>query len=188
VLNNGKWYEIAKDFTDEVQRDYAGTPDSTVVLPDYISGDELSYNTAAARNLTGALCMDQQLVTHGGGHNKVEFCDLFTGDKKIIHVKKYAGSSVLSHLFSQGVVSGELFVGDAEFRRKLNTKLPAHFKVADPRTRPNAGEYEIVYAIISKSSDALDIPFFSKVSLRSARRRLVLYGYTVTKKKIQRVE
>jgi uncharacterized protein (TIGR04141 family) len=45
---------------------------------------------------------------------------------------------------------------------------------------------ELVFAIISKSTNPLEIPFFSKVSLKNARRRLQGYGYKVTKKKIQR--
>lgn len=185
ILNNGKWYEIARDFTEEVQRDYDSVSDATIDLPKYVSGDELSsYNTLAASTLANACCMDQQLIPHGGGHSKVEFCDVLTHDKKIIHVKKYGGSSVLSHLFSQGMVSGELFLGDAEFRRKLNARLPRGHKLPTPAMRPDAQEYEVVFAIISKSTNPLDMPFFSKVSLRNARKRLVNYGYIVTKKKI----
>jgi uncharacterized protein (TIGR04141 family) len=101
-------------------------------------------------------------------------------------VKRYSGSQQLSHLFSQGVVAGELFVQDASFRQKLNDKLPAAHKLANVITRPNPSEYEIVFAIISKSKNPLDIPFFSKVSLRNARRRLEGYGYRVAKKKISR--
>ena len=44
----------------------------------------------------------------------------------------------------------------------------------------------MVFAIVSKSEKPLDIPFFSKVSLRNARKRLSAYGYTVTRKKIAR--
>ena len=88
----------------------------------------------------------------------------------------------------QGAVSGELLVSDGEFRAKLNRELPKGYRLVDPkRTRPNPSEYEVIYAIISGSANPLNIPFFSKVSLRSARRRLISYGYNVTKKKIQKV-
>jgi uncharacterized protein (TIGR04141 family) len=188
ILNNGKWYEIARNFSEEVQTYFEEIPESAIYLPDYRVGTELDYNEAAAQSLGGACCMDQQMVVHGGGHNKIEFCDIFTSDKKLVHVKKYGGSSVLSHLFMQGAVSGELFVSDGEFRAKLNRKLPRGCKLTDPkRIRPNPSEYEIVYAIISGSANPLNIPFFSKVSFRSARRRLASYGYNVTKKKIQKV-
>jgi uncharacterized protein (TIGR04141 family) len=123
------------------------------------------------------------MIHHGGGHSSIEFCDLLTGDKKLIHVKRYSGSAQLSHLFAQGAVSGELFVQDAQFRHKLNEELPEGHKIKDPTQQPDPREYEIVFAIVV-GTENLDIPFFSKVSLRNARRRLQGYGYTVTKKRI----
>ncbi|MDR3547139.1 MAG: TIGR04141 family sporadically distributed protein [Candidatus Pacebacteria bacterium] len=188
ILNNGKWYEIARGFTQEIQRDFLSVADSNISLPNYTGGTELDYNNLAVSSLGTACCMDQKLITHGGGHSKIEFCDIFTGDRKLIHVKKYGGSSVLSHLFSQGSVSGELFVSDGEFRAKLNQELPRGYKLTNPRgSRPDARQYEVVYAIISNSQNPLEMPFFSKVSLRNARRRLTSYGYTVTKKKILKI-
>ena len=83
------------------------------------------------------------------------------------------------------MVSAELFLQDEAFRRKVNDKLPAALKLSDVRVRPNPSEYEIVYGIIGRSSNPLEIPFFSKVNLRNARRRLQTYGYKVTKKKIR---
>ena len=62
--------------------------------------------------------------------------------------------------------------------------MPMLQKLADVNVRPDARGYEVVFAIISKSKKPLDIPFFSKVSLRNARKRLEAYGYRVTKKKI----
>ena len=152
------------------------------MLPNYVEGDEWAYNVGVANSYPDACCMDRKVIMHGGGHNRIEFCDILTRDKKIIHVKKYGGSSILNHLFAQGVISGELFMSDEDFRDKLNHELPDGYKLANVHARPNAQEYEIVYAIISKSPNPLDIPFFSKVSLRNARRRLTSYGYAVTKK------
>jgi uncharacterized protein (TIGR04141 family) len=187
VLNNGKWYLIAPDFTSVVLNDFNTTTTSSITLPDCTGNDEAAYNLEATRTLTGSCCMDRKLIEHGGGHSKIEFCDVLTGDKRIVHVKRYGGSSVLSHLFAQGIVSGELFVSDANFRLKLNGKLPLTHQLADPNIRPVAGDYEVVYGIISKSSNPLDLPFFSKVSLRNARRRLNGFGYKVAIKKVQKV-
>lgn len=184
VLNNRKWYEIAQGFTEQVEKDFTGIPDSDLTLPEYTSGDEFAYNNSVASTNLNACCMDQQFILHGGGHNKIEFCDILTRNKKLVHVKKYGGSSVLNHLFAQGVISGELFISDEDFREKLNHKLPEGYKLANAHYRPNASDYEIVYAIISKSANPLDIPFFSKVSLRNARRRLTSFGYAVKKIKI----
>lgn len=186
VLHNGKWYELAKSFTDEVIKSFNDMPESDVVLPDYAHADEGAYNTALPTVIADSFCMDRDMIMHGGGHSSIEFCDLLTSDKRLVHVKRYSGSTQLSHLFAQGVVSGELFVQDAVFREKLNAKLPDAYKLPDAQQRPNADDYEVVFAIISKSPNPLDIPFFSKVGLRNARKRLEAYGYRVTKKKIAR--
>lgn len=188
ILNNGKWYDIADGFCAEVERDFTGTNRSTIAFPDCSYQNEGDYNTHASTIIPNSCCMDKQIITYGGGHSSIEFCDIYTSDGKMIHVKKYGGSNILSYLFSQGVVSGELFVSDPAFREKLNLKLPDSHKLTDTLTRPIAPEHEIVYAIISNSDDDLDIPFFSKVSLRNARRRLSGFGYSVSIRKVQKVE
>jgi uncharacterized protein (TIGR04141 family) len=187
ILYNGKWFEISNNFTETVIEDFASIPDSNIDFPEFTHANEGDYNTFLQENIIDSCCMDRQVIIHGGGHSSIEFCDLLTLTKKIIHVKMYSGSSQLSHLFSQGVVSAELFLQDREFRRKLNEKLPERFLIPDIDDRPVATEYEIIYAIISKSANALEIPFFSKVTFRNARRRLNGYGYKVSKKKVVRV-
>jgi hypothetical protein len=184
VLNNGKWYEIVRDFAQQVRQDFVNLPESTLVLPPYAHTSEGAYNDSLPNTVPNSCCMDRKMISHGGGHSSIEFCDLATQDKKLVHIKRYGGSSQLSHLFAQGTVSAELFLQDANFRRELNKKLPAGYKLPDSRTRPTASDYEVVFGVISKSQHALDIPFFSKVGLRNARRRLEAYGYRVTKKKI----
>jgi len=185
ILNNGRWYKISENFTQRVLDDFEQTPESEIELPDYDHDNEGDYNEKVAANLDGAFCMDRKMISHGGGHSTIEFCDLLTKDKKLVHVKHYSGSAQLSHLFNQGVVSGELFVQDADFRHTVNGKLGGEHKLDDPAVKPNPEDYEVVFAIISKSDNPLDVPFFSKVSLRNARRRLLGYGYKVTKKKIK---
>lgn len=187
VLNAGKWYQVAQDFTALVNEDFAQTPESAIDLPDYHHGNENLYNEAVAEHLAGSHCMDADLIVHGGGQSRIEFCDVLTPGKELLHVKRYSGSQQMSHLFSQGVVSAELFVSDPEFRQKLNAKLPDAHKLADPMARPNPEDYEVVFTIISKSPNALNLPFFSKVSLRNARRRLRGYGFRVSKKKVRAI-
>jgi uncharacterized protein (TIGR04141 family) len=188
ILNNGKWYDIADGFCAEVERDFTGISRSTIDFPDCNFSNEDEYNTHASTVIPNSCCMDKQLITYGGGHSSIEFCDIYTSDGKMIHVKKYGGSNILSYLFSQGVVAGELFVSDPAFREKLNVKLPDSHKLADTQTRPIAPEHEIVYAVISNSQSDLDMPFFSKVSLRNARRRLSGFGYNVSIRKVQKIE
>ncbi len=186
ILNNGKWYKIAKDFTESVCKDFDSLTRSTIPLPECTVSDEGAYNTSVIDTLPNSCCMDRVLINHGGSHSSVEFCDIYTKERKLIHIKRYGGSNVLSHLFAQGVVSGELLVSDVAFRKKLNDKLPPTHRFSDATARPNATEYEVIYGIISDSDKPLDIPFFSKVSLKNARRRLSTYGYQVSLKQIKR--
>ena len=180
LLSNAKWYEIANDFASEVNQDFTqlrGIP-STLTLPDCRHEKEGDYNTRVASESSWCL-MDKKLISHGGSYSKIEFCDLLTTDKKIVHVKHYGGSSVLSHLFSQGLVSGELFLRDKKFREKVNTKLENGFKLSNVADKPEARDYSVVFGVISSSDKDLDIPFFSKVSLRNAKNRLETFGYKV---------
>jgi uncharacterized protein (TIGR04141 family) len=188
VLNNGKWYRIASSFTKQVQSDFDSVARSAIALPECTVAREEDYNKSAVAALPGACCMDRKLISYGGGHSSIEFCDILTTKKQMIHVKRYGGSSVLSHLFAQGTVSGEAFVSDPDFRKKLNAKLPEAHKLANTLAQPDAREYEVIYGIISDSESPLDIPFFSKVNLRYARRRLASMGYKVAIKKIRRTD
>ena len=121
----------------------------------------------------------------GGGPNRIEFCDLYTKDRDLIHVKRYGGSSVFSHLFAQGTVSGELFRMEPDFRRLVNDKLPLSHRIDNHRRQPDRDEYRIVFAVVSKQTGAgLSLPFFSRLNLRSAARRLQAYGYRVAIAKI----
>jgi uncharacterized protein (TIGR04141 family) len=81
-------------------------------------------------------------------------------------------------------VSGELFASDAVFREKVNDKLPDARKFVDTNARPKVEDFEIIFGIIMPPGRVFDIPFFSKVALRNARRRLQGYGYQVTRRGI----
>lgn len=188
VLNNGKWYRIASSFTQQIQTDFDSVTRSAIALPDCTVAHEADYIKAAVAALPEACVMDRKVIPYGGGHSSIEFCDILTSQKQLIHLKRYGGSSVLSHLFAQGTVSAELFVSDPDFRQKLNAKLPSTHKLPDAATQPDAHQYEVIYGIISDSTKPLDIPFFSKVNLRGARRRLASMGYRVAIKKILRTD
>lgn len=186
LLSNGKWYEVEKDFAKQVNDDYSQmrSAGSSLSLPAYQHKNEGEYNKGIAEQDAKYCCMDKKLIGYGGGHSSIEFCDLLTKDREIIHVKRYGGSSVLSHLFSQGVVSGELFLAESGFREKVNAQLSDSHKLTDCKAKPNAEDYQVIFAVISAVRDDLEIPFFSKVSLRVARRRLETYGYKVSLTKI----
>jgi len=66
----------------------------------------------------------------------------------------------------------------------VNKLLPQGFKLANSKDQPIAKEYEVCIAIMSKVKGPLELPFFSKVSLKHAARNLRNLGYKVTKLKI----
>jgi len=69
---------------------------------------------------------------------------------------------------------------DKDFRDKVNEKLSNSYKIDNANTKPNPSDFQVIFGIISSSFKQLEIPFFSKVSLRNAKRRLEIYGYKVS--------
>ena len=67
--------------------------------------------------------MDCKKIHNGGGHSQLEFCDLFSSGRDLIHVKRYGRSSApLSHLFAQGLDDAEgLRVPVIDAIRRLTT-------------------------------------------------------------------
>ncbi len=178
ILTNGKWYEIAKDFVEEVENNYKITlkNSSEITLAECEEKQhENKYNEALASSIKGIL-MDRKNITYGGGSSSVEFCDVYdTENKAFIHVKNYYGSSALSHLFAQGRVSGQLFLSDLKFRKKVKGKensLPF-----DPEENPDPSDYKIIFGIISESENDLNLPFFSKVNFKNERNLLNTFGF-----------
>lgn len=186
-LSNSKWYEINTEFVTAVNKAFDDIKQIDLKLPDYNHKDEGEYNIAAATQIN-ALCLDAKNLPYGGGHSKIEFCDILTTDKKLIHVKKDGGSSLLSHLFAQGFVSAELLLTDENFRQKvIKDLLTSAYKSVVPAIKPKASDYKIVYAIITKKKK-LSIPFFSKVVLKNNKKILEAYGFEIYLSKIQNVK
>jgi uncharacterized protein (TIGR04141 family) len=128
--------------------------------------------------------MHKKNIPYGGAPSQFEFCDLFSKNRDIIHVKRYGNSSALSHLFAQGRLSGELFQMEKEFRKKVAEILPEEFLFDNPQERPRSEHYQVVFAIISDFPGDLSLPFFSKLNLKNTARNLSGLGYRVAKSKI----
>jgi len=136
LLNGGRWYAVASDFVASVNQSYSDIPDYNGYLPKYNDDSEGKYNLRVCKEMsTDFALMDEKMIRHGGGQSQIEFCDLLSAAGDIIHVKRYGHSSVLSHLFAQGRVSGELFQMDPEFRDKVSEELPAAFKIKNTKDR-----------------------------------------------------
>ena len=134
----------------------------------------------------------------------IEICDLLSDDHCFIHVKPKFSSSTLSHLFSQGYISGELFCTSPDFRKETLDAIFASIKdkvkkaaVPSLLTRfasfkvnsINPREYKVVYAIIGdwEGQGFKDrLPFFSKLNLRKHAQDLRTMGFEVLCKRIQK--
>lgn len=188
ILNDAKWFKVSSDFVRKTNDDFSKIDKSSLTLPEYCGGGEGKYNSGVACKQPGkfALLDDKNKIFHGGGHGQVEVCDLFSTEKHLVHVKIYGKSSVLSHLFAQGFVSGKLMQIDSEFRKKVKAKLSDPFSgLIEIDQRPAEKEFTIVYAVISDSEgDDLYLPFFSRVNLNNTAKTLKGFGYNVEMLKI----
>ena len=171
ILCAGTWYQVEPSFYDQVNN-YVNTrvKISDIHLPDCSSVlAEGDYNKCVASANSNYCLFDQKMISVARGPKKIESCDLFTKDKKFIHVKNKGQSAQLSHLFAQGKVSAECFISDEAFRKQVSEIATAKFgtPVFDYTQKPKSNEYEVVYAIIDDRDSGLvdKLPFFSKVNL-----------------------
>lgn len=185
LLTGGSWYRIAQSFASRVNEDVRRLGGTRYRLPPYGERFEEAYNRSVAHADEDVLLMDRRTIRYGGGASAIEFCDLVLPGPTFLHVKRYGGSSVLSHLFAQGVVSATLFLQDPEFRQQARTRIGPQLRELAPVGQPRASDYEIGFAIVSRIPGTLELPFFSKVNLRGAARTLGAFGYKVTLTKIE---
>jgi uncharacterized protein (TIGR04141 family) len=186
LLNNARWFRIAADFVQRISEAVERIPERALPVPMYSDKSEGAYCQRVAQDApTSFALMDQHLIGYSNLPTRIEFCDLYSSqNKQLIHLKRYSGSSALSHLFAQGVVSARLFSSDIDFRREVNRILPEPHRLRDAEPRPTQGEYEVVYGIISQSKKKLSLPFFSRVNLKNAYSNLTSIGYRVSVSKI----
>ncbi len=184
ILINSEWYKLKGDFVADTNARYESiltNHTAQIRFKDYVGTDENEngYNSNMSALIANAVCLDAKNIQHGGKHSKIEFCDIFDRDNKnIIHIKKYSGSSVLSHLFSQGYVSAQLLRNDHNFKEKVESKI---LEVSNSNYEFGEIEgYNVVFGIIAKP-DKTDIPLFSKVNLNSVFTRIQsMKGYTAS--------
>jgi uncharacterized protein (TIGR04141 family) len=142
LLNNGRWFRIASDFVTRVTEAVNGIENCQLAFPEFKDLTEGAYSKRVADTSNGHLeLMDQKLVGSSSLPTAIEFCDLLSSDRHLIHLKRYTGSSTLSHLFAQGVVSAKIFLNEADFRVELNAKVSPGNRLADPAAKPDPATY-----------------------------------------------
>ena len=187
ILNAGVWYSVNKDYVQRIQQHYESIMAKAYErdLPEYDDENEAKYNARVVESdVTQFALLDKQNIYLSEAASPIESCDIYRHEKELIHVKRYGGSSVLSHLFNQGLVSGELFQREPEFRREFNKRLPEHLRIKDIEKLPEHNEYTVVYAIVSEQEEGLSLPFFSRISIKHAVNRLEAFGHKVRIAKI----
>lgn len=181
VLVNGLWFKVDNNFVEVTNAQLAGRWTKLEFLT-ALYEKEKEYNKRIANESDGRLVtVDCKCVMHGGGRSRLEVCDLLdrADNGRLIHVKCYGNSNVLSYLFDQGIVSARCLSEDVGFRQKVSELMPeSHRKlILDmPERKP-----EVVYAIATKkeSLDEKGLPFFSRVILASYIRELEGRGFKV---------
>lgn len=180
LLAAGKWFCIRKAFKDEVNYFYDDVPVFDLGWIEYRHESEGAYNKDVAAKSSGIYAlMDAVDISVGGLRDKIEFCDLYSESRELIHVKRYGASSLLGHLFNQGLVSGEHLRSDENFLVEVNKHLPkTHQLEIDDSIPRNVGEFTIIFAIISELQGSdLHIPFFAKVAFKHVCTRLRSLGF-----------
>jgi uncharacterized protein (TIGR04141 family) len=186
ILSAGEWFRVETSFARKTLREaktYEKPPDP--LPPANEDEHEGPYNQRACQSIgANAVLMDTRNFRATEGQDLVEFCDILLRGR-IIHVKRKSASSTLSHLFMQGLVSGELLQTDADFRRAASTDVANRSQQlanAIPATGPfDPAAYEIVFAVITKRPrrNRYFLPFFSQVSFTRVARLLTQRGYGV---------
>jgi len=185
VLSAGRWYCIDEDLAKDVQDFFDKAP--KVSLPAAQAGEnEEIYNIRLKKDEGDYLCLDRKLITPTGASTTIEVCDFLTKGKWLVHVKDKTSSSRLSHLFSQGTVSGRVLVLDGPARDMVREKIKAVEGetgqtgfinvIPDAGAKFQATDYTVVFAVLSVG-DEPRLPFFSLVTFRQAARELSVPGF-----------
>jgi uncharacterized protein (TIGR04141 family) len=185
TLNAGDWYRVSLPFKDQVDAYVRGIPSLSEELPLAVAGADEDAYTKRFVEAVDAIALHGNLMRRSVP-DPIELCDALTRGRTFVHIKKRGKSSTLSHLFAQGVTSAELLLESQEFRDEareaIETVDPSYLDVLSIG-RPAAGDLEVGYVVITRGRRTdvpLTLPFFSRVNLRSAVRRLRGYGFRVS--------
>jgi len=191
LLSLNQWFELADDYVDKINQELTNILEADPgFLQTLRAGDrEDTYNSAVAGDRADIVLLDKHnYQVEREGQSKVEVCDLLTQNREFICVKKYNGSSTLSHLFNQGSVSATLLNDEPRYRRFIVNECRAKFP--EPIISETALEKENITFVFAIATDtpgplAENLPFFSKVNLVKTNKVIKRMGFNV---KIYKIE
>lgn len=195
VLFSGSWFVVDQDFAQEVDDFFSDTSKVKLIGPtDQPNEEKLNAHLHSTRS-SDLLMLDRSKINPKGANRaSIEPCDFLSLSGQFIHIKDGGSSGPISHLWMQGVVSAESFLMDETFRKNLRKEVKKRDKkfenlIPDGRSKVNPLDYPIVYAIMRKPyvNGAIGLPFFSKVSFRTAAIRLQSMGFPVAVELIPKV-
>jgi uncharacterized protein (TIGR04141 family) len=184
LLSAGRWYRVKRNLVEQVNESFDKLRRRPARMPVYSHESEAAYNMdVAAKAPHEFSCHDRKLVTVPSSGSPIEICDLYSRDGELIHVKRYAASSVLSHHFAQAVISAEALSLDKSARIAFAKQVssPQHF---NPQAFKSE-EHAVVLAIVSDQVGELTLPFFARLNLRHTERRLRSMGFSLVLAKIE---
>ena len=184
-LCDGSWFQIENDFL----RKLTSTIDpcfERYELPPYNHNrengnhDEGAYNQDIADKNNQFICLDKTNIATEPNTN-IEPCDIYTvqnGFANFIHIKIGTRSSLLSHLFNQGINSLSLINSVTE--AKENLKRQIRQKIGnnnyDDYINPiDSYKIKVVFAIVTNKDPMLKskiLPLFSRISLKRTIQEL----------------
>lgn len=165
VLAEGRWFQIADDFRQELERRLNLIEEINHVdldLPEWWhQHDEGRYNRLAAHDRDLLLMDARAYMGTNRALDRIEVCDLVTVGLDLICVKRQRRSAALSHLFGQGSVSANLYRTAEDYREFLLARVRRRWPDA------RIGSPRFVYAIGNSRKAPLReaLPFFSRFNL-----------------------
>ena len=188
VLDEGEFIDVSPTYLHQLNDYINRIQEPSVSLP-HADGAmrESEYNARVSQQVAGCLLLDMKTVAVPGRATAVEICDILTNGREFVHIKRHLGSSDLSHLFAQGLVSAQLLHDDPITRglirktiQEASSNNPDFDFIAPDAIRPS--DFVIVFGVIANwrgRSLAAALPFFSKVNLRGQSTALRRRGYGV---------
>lgn len=186
VLFAGDWYEVEKNFKKSIET-FFNSLERRVVVATTTAANEEEFIAELEATRADLLKLDRQKINpEDVRYANLEPCDFLSDKREFIHLKDGHSSGPISHLWMQGVVSGDAFAMDKKFRRDLRDivkKLKPGFEklLPDGRSAPVRSDYTVVFGIMREplKDGSVNLPFFSMVSLKTAAERLQQMGYRV---------
>ena len=172
-LCEGNWYQIENSYINKLNNYLDTFFYDDKLLPKYEHQTEEKYNISVSESNTNFICLDRENISPKG-ETAIEPCDLLSYNEKegtaiFYHIKISTRSSLLSHLFNQGLSSVEILRAEEEARKKLISLINQKGKYNNHIKAINSDMIKVVYGIITHKKNeekSHNLPLFSRISLR----------------------